>query len=157
MNDLQHELEIMQRDKARLEQERERMMQDCEQRRAALDEMDGKDEEDQARETELRKALDEVTAEQEGRERITGELEESRSGKQNLLKELLNEMEGLHQSFSRDSDKVHRLELGRARTDGDLKALRDRIWNMYEVTYAGAEEFRRPEGINVTVADREAA
>ncbi len=157
VNDLQHELEIMQRDKARLEQERERMMQDCEQRRAALDEMDGKDEEDQARETELRKALDEVTAEQEGRERITGELEESRSGKQNLLKELLNEMEGLHQSFSRDSDKVHRLELGRARTDGDLKALRDRIWNMYEVTYAGAEEFRRPEGINVTDADREAA
>ena len=157
VNDLQHELEILQRDKARLEQEQERIRQEQEQRRTTLAEMDAQDEADTASEAELRRALDEVTTEQAGRERITGELEENRTGKQNLLKEILAEMEGLHQSFSRDSDKAHRLELARARTDGDLKAMRDRIWNTYEVTYAGAEEFRRPEGINVTEADRQAA
>ena len=157
VNDLQHELEILQRDKARLEQERDRITREQAQRSAALAEMDGKDEEDAAKETELRSALEQVTAEQAGRERITAELEETRSGRQSLLKELLDEMEGLHQASSRDTDKAHRLELARARTDGDLKALRDRIWNMYEVTYAGAEAFRRPEGINVTEADRQAA
>jgi chromosome segregation protein len=157
VNDLQHELETLQRDKARLEQEKERIGKEQEQRRKTLAEMNDQDEADTLAEAEKRKALDEVTAEQAGRERITGELEETRTGRQNLLKELLAEMEGLHQSMSRDSDRAHRLELGRARTDGDLKALRDRIWNTYEMTYAGAEEFRRPEGINITEADRQAA
>ena len=157
VNDLQHELEILQRDKARLEQERERTLREQEQRKAALADMDGQDRADLAKQEELRKALDEASEAQAGRERVTGELEQARSARQNALKEILSDMEGLHQSFSRDSDKAHRLELGRARTDGDLKTLRDRIWNMYEVTYAGAEEFRRPEGINVTEADREAA
>ena len=157
VNDLQHELETLQRDKARLEQEKERIGKEQEQRRRTLAEMNAQDEADTLAEAEKRKALDEVTAEQAGRERITGELEETRTGRQNLLKELLADMEGLHQSMSRDSDRAHRLELGRARTDGDLKALRDRIWNTYEMTYAGAEEFRRPEGINITEADRQAA
>ncbi len=157
VNDLQHELEILQRDKERLEQEKTRIRKEQEQRRTALAEMDAQDGADQGKEEALRKALEDATAEQAGRERITGELEETRTARQNLLKELLTEMEGLHQSIARDSDKAHRLELGRARTDGDLKALRDRIWNTYEVTYAGAEEFRRPEGINVTEADRQAA
>ncbi|MER1993892.1 MAG: chromosome segregation protein SMC, partial [Eubacteriales bacterium] len=65
--------------------------------------------------------------------------------------------EGLHQTMQRDGDKAHRLELSRARTEGDLKALRDRIWNTYEVTYAGAEEFRMTENFSLTEADREAA
>jgi len=65
-------------------------------------------------------------------------------------------MESLHKGISRDSDRAHRLELSRARTDGDLKALRDRIWNTYELTYAGAEEFRQAEGFNAAEADREA-
>ena len=157
MNDLQHELEILQRDKARLEQERERILREQAQREAALAEMDGQDEADTAQEAKLREALEKASAEQAARERIGGELEENRTGRQNLLRELLSDMEGLHQSFSRDSDRVHRLELARSRTEGDLKAMRDRIWNTYEVTYAGAEEFRRPEGINVTEADRQAA
>ena len=67
--------------------------------------MDAQDEADRETEETLRKALDEAAAEQAGRERITGELEETRTGRQNLLKELLTEMEGLHQSFSRDSDR----------------------------------------------------
>lgn len=157
VNDLQHELEILQRDKARLEQERERTLREQEQRKAALADMDGQDRADLARTEELRRALDEASEAQAGRERVTNELEQARAARQNALREILSDMEGLHQSFSRDSDRAHRLELGRARTDGDLKTLRDRIWNMYEVTYAGAEEFRRPEGINVTEADREAA
>ncbi len=157
VNDLQHELEILQRDKARLEQERERILREQAQREAALAEMDGQDEADIAQEAKLREALEKASAEQAARERIGGELEENRTGRQNLLRELLSDMEGLHQSFSRDSDRVHRLELARSRTAGDLKAMRDRIWNTYEVTYAGAEEFRRPEGINVTEADRQAA
>ncbi len=157
VKDLQHELETLQRDKARLEQERERTLREQEQRGAALAEMDAQDAADAEQETELRRALEEASEAQAGRERVTSELEADRAGKQELLKEILAEMEGLHQSFSRDTDRAHRMELARARTEGDLKTLRDRIWNTYEMTYAGAEEYRRPEGINVTEADRRAA
>ncbi len=157
VSDLRHELENLHRDRDRLEQEKARILRDQETRRKELAELDEQDGAEALKEGELRKTLEEVTAEQAGRERITGELEEARAGKQASLKEVLSAMEGLHQSYSRDSDKAHRLELGRSRTDGDLKTLQERIWNMYEVTYAGAEEFRRPEGINVTEADRQAA
>ena len=157
VNDLRHELEILQRDKARLEQEQEKIAREQEQRRAVLAALSAQDEAESGEEAALHRAVDEATAEQAGRERITAELEETRTARQNLLRELLAEMEGLHQSASRDSDKAHRLELARSRTEGDLKAMQDRIWNTYEVTYAGAEEFRRPEGINVTEADRQAA
>ena len=157
VNDLQHELELLQRDKDRLEQEREKILREQEERRGALADMETQDRADEAREAELRRELETVTGEQAARERITAELEETRTGKQNQLKELLSDMEGLHQSLSRDTDRAHRLELARARTEGDLKAMQDRIWSMYEVTYAGAEEYRRPEGINVTEADRQAA
>ena len=66
-------------------------------------------------------------------------------------------MENLHQSFSRDSDRVHRTELARAKVESDLKQLQDRIWNTYEMTYAGAEEFRQTEGFDPVSADRRAA
>jgi len=157
VNDLQHELENLQRDKARLEQEKERTLREQERRRMTLREMETEDEADAAEGVKLQASLDAKTENLRGRERITKELEEDRAGKQQALKELLSDMEGLHQSYSRDSDKAHRQELARARTDGDLKALRDRIWNTYEVTYAGAEEYRRTEGFNVTEADRQAA
>ena len=64
--------------------------------------MDAQDEADRETEETLQKALDSATAEQNGRERIAGELEGTRSDRQNLLKELLTDMENLHQSIARD-------------------------------------------------------
>ena len=109
------------------------------------------------RRTAAEKELEQGRLEQARRERISHALEEDRAGKQEMLKEILSDIEGLHQSRQRDTDRAHRLELSRARTEGDLKALRDRIWNTYEITYAGAEEFRITEGFSLTEADREAA
>ena len=157
VNDLQHELDNLQRDQARLEQERDRNAREQASRESLLKEMDNGDIADAEEGERLQAALEAAQEEQAGRERIAKELEEDRTGKQQALKELLADMEGLHQTYSRDSDKAHRLELTRARTEGDLKALRDRIWNTYEVTYAGAEEFRRKDPFNVTEADRQAA
>jgi len=157
VNNLQHELETLHRDRARTLQDRERMEREQERRRQQISVMEEAEKQDQAEAANLQKTLEMAQLEQKQREAITKSLEEDRAGKQNLLREILSDMEGLHQSHNRDNDKAHRLELSRARTDGDLKALRDRIWNTYEMTYAGAEEFRQTEGFNVTEADREAA
>jgi chromosome segregation protein len=119
--------------------------------------MEAEDAKDLEKAASAGKALETGRLEQARREQISRSLEENRSARQEQLRELLSEIEGLHQSRQRDGDKAHRLELSRARTEGDLKALRDRIWNTYEVTYAGAEEFRMKEGFSLTEADREAA
>ena len=80
-----------------------------------------------------------------------------RVGPSGFQRDILSDMEGLHQTISRDADKTHRLELNRTRTEGELKTLQDRIWNTYELTYAGAEEFRKAEGFDAAEADRRAA
>jgi len=66
-------------------------------------------------------------------------------------------MENLHQSHSRDADRVHRTELSRTKVENDLRTLQNRIWDTYELTYAGAEEFRQTEGFDEKATDRRAA
>ena len=157
VNDLKHELETLQRDRARYEQDRKRMAAEQERRRQQLGEMEKAEAGDLEAAAQAEKELELGRQEQARRERVSHALEEDRAGKQERLAEILADIEGLHQSRQRDGDRMHRLELSRTRTEGDLKALRDRIWNTYEITYAGAEEFRVKEGFNLTEADREAA
>ena len=157
VNDLKHELETLQRDRARYEQDRKRMAAEQERRRQQLGEMEKAEAGDLEASAQAEKELELGRQEQARREQVSHALEEDRAGKQERLAEILADIEGLHQSRQRDGDRMHRLELSRTRTEGDLKALRDRIWNTYEITYAGAEEFRVKEGFNLTEADREAA
>ena len=157
VNDLKHELENLQRDRARYEQDRKRMASDQERRRGQLAEMEAAEEADLAAAAKAEAELERQKLEQARRERVSRALEEDRAARQERLAQILSDIEGLHQSRQRDGDRMHRLELSRTRTEGDLKALRDRIWNTYEITYAGAEEFRITEGFNLTEADREAA
>ena len=157
VNNLRHEAETLRRDRDRYAQERDRMAREIARREEELARMAGEEEADAGEAQRLAAAEAEARKAQEGREGIIRSLEEVRSTRQAALREILSDIEGMHQSHNRDLDKVHRLELNRTRTDGDLKALRDRIWNTYEMTYAMAEEFRKTEGFNVTEADRRAA
>ncbi len=157
VNDLRHELEEMKRDQARFLQEKERMEREAERRTRLLADMEHDDAGDAAEAAKRSAELEMKQLEQAQREKITAALEDDRSRKQAVLKDILTDMEALHESHTRDSDRAHRLELGRTRTEAELKALRDRIWDTYEMTYAGAEEYRRKESFNVTEADRQAA
>ena len=157
VNDLKHELETLQRDKARYEQDRKRMTAEQDRRRRQLAEMEAAEAADLEAAVKAEKELEESRLEQARRDQVSRALEEDRARKQELLTQILADIEGLHQTRQRDADKMHRLELSRTRTEGDLKALQDRIWNTYEITYAGAEEFRMTEGFSLTEADREAA
>lgn len=70
---------------------------------------------------------------------------------------MLKDAENLHESHNRDSDRLHRTELSRSRVDTELRQMQDKMWNTYEVTYAGAQEFRQTEGFDAVAADRRAA
>jgi chromosome segregation protein len=157
VNDLRHEAESLQKDRERFRQERERMDREQARRAEDLARMAAEEESDAAEARKLEAAEAEAQQVQAGRENLIRSLEDTRTARQSALREILSDIEGLHQSHGRDAEKMHRLELNRTRTDGDLKALRDRIWNTYEMTYAMAEEYRRTEDFNITEADRRAA
>ena len=84
-------------------------------------------------------------------------LEARRSEAQQQLRAVLKDAENLHESHNRDSDRLHRTELSRSRVDTELRQMQDKMWNTYEVTYAGAQEFRQTEGFDAVAADRRAA
>ena len=155
--DLRHGEENLLRERMRFCQEQEKLIREQNRREAELAAMEAQDTLDAEEAAALEQERGKAQLAQAQQERITSELEEERTRRQERLKEVLNDMEGLYQSRNRDADKKHRLELNRARTDGDLRTLQERIWNTYEMTYAAAEEFRQTEGFNVTEADRRAS
>ena len=71
--------------------------------------------------------------------------EERRTGIQKQLQALSEEIDALRASLDEFSDKHHRSELQLTRLEGEFKQLQDRIWEDYELTYAGAEPFRQAD------------
>ena len=157
LSDLRHQLDILHKDTTRYEQDRSQILREMERRTEQLsimDELDQQDAEEIARTTtqvEMRQL------EQKRQEQVAQSLETRRAATQEKLRDVLTDMENLHQSHNRDADRVHRTELARSKVDSDLRVMQDRIWNSYEVTYAGAEEFRMTEGFDVVESDRRAA
>lgn len=68
-----------------------------------------------------------------------------RTGVQKQLQELAEQIDALRAGLDDFSDKHHRSELQLARVEGEFKQIQDRIWEDYELTYAGAEPFRQAE------------
>ena len=157
LSDLKHELDSLQKDRARFEQDREQALRDQEKRAQQLREMEEQDRRDAQEAASVSAQVEIRKLDQQRQEAIIAALEERRNQAQAQLKEALTDMENLHEVFTRDSDRVHRTELNRAKVESDLKQMQDRIWNTYEVTYAGAEEFRQAEGFDPVSADRRAA
>lgn len=157
LSDLRHALDSLSRDHTRFEQDRTQLLRDQERRAAQLREMDEQDAQDAL---EITRVGDQVTLrqlEQHRQEQAAQGLENTRQTAQESLRQLLTDMEGLHKTYARDVDRVHRADLSRAKVESDLRALQNRIWDSYEVTYAGAEEFRITEHFDPVEADRQAA
>lgn len=68
------------------------------------------------------------------------ETEKKRNDAQRDLKDLQNEIESGQMLVSRETDRLHRQEMGLERVKADLSLLIDRLWDTYELTYAGALE-----------------
>ena len=157
LSDLRHQLDILHKDKARFDQDRALLTGEMDRRNHQLAMMAQQDAQDEAEESRVSALLAERQKDQQRQEQVAQLLEGRRSAAQDRLRDVLTDMENLHQSHTRDADRIHRTELSRARVESDLKVMQDRIWNSYEVTYAGAEEYRQTEGFDPVEADRRAA
>lgn len=157
LSDLRHQLDILHKDAVRYEQDRGQLLREMERRTQQLAAMDEMDSQDMAEIAHAAALVETRQLEQKRQEQVAQSLESRRAATQDKLRDVLTDMENLHQSHNRDADRVHRTELSRSKVDSDLRVMQDRIWNSYEVTYAGAEEFRMEEGFDAVEADRRAA
>ena len=143
LSDLRHGLSDLERDEAHAQQDQAQILREQERREQLLHEMDELDAVD---ENEMKREEAESARrqkEQLRQESAAQAIEQRRSQAQSDLRDILSDMENLHEAYNRDSEKLHKTELAKARIEGDQKNLQNRIWDTYKLTYAGAEEFRR--------------
>lgn len=143
LSDLRHGLSDLERDEAHAQQDQAQILREQERREQLLhemDELDAIDENDMKRE-EAESARRQK--EQLRQESAAQAIEQCRAQAQSDLRDILSDMENLHEAYNRDSEKLHKTELAKAHIEGDQKNLQNRIWDTYKLTYAGAEEFRR--------------
>ena len=143
LSDLRHGLSDLERDEAHAQQDQAQILREQERREQLLHEMDELDaiDENGMKREEAESARRQK--EQLRQESVAQAIEQRRSQAQSDLRDILSDMENLHEAYNRDSEKLHKTELAKARIEGDQKNLQNRIWDTYKLTYAGAEEFRR--------------
>ncbi|MCL2545548.1 MAG: hypothetical protein FWE77_06465, partial [Clostridia bacterium] len=151
---LEREVELLRRDSARMAAEQEELRLRLERQRGQLARC-----QDAARDFAQR--LEASKAEQLACQQRLHEacqaleaLQAERTRLQTALSEQAQDMDALRAGLNADIDKRHRAELQLARLEGDLKQLQDRIWDEYELTYAGAKEHETP-GFALAPAEKE--
>ena len=155
LNDLRRDADSARRDTARYEADRNLHAEEIRQRRERMRRMEEEESGDAREEESLTALLGSRQEAQRQAEAAVARFEADRARQRSLLNDLLHQMEDLHVSMSRDSDRLHRVELQASRVESDLQTLQERIWNTYGLTYAGAEEFRVPaEHFREREADR---
>ncbi len=79
-----------------------------------------------------------------------------RTAAQRGVQDLSHRMDTLREGVEAQSDARHRMEMQIQRVEGEYKQIQDRVWEEYELTYAGAEAFRVQE-FRLTEAEKRVA
>ena len=155
--EMRHALETLRRDKERQDQELARLRdaltalrQDRETRRGALAEAEARLE---AAET-LCGQREREAAEWERKVQALDDARQEKTGRQ---RELVRASEDMHRRYDEDSQKLHRTEMSRDRAETELRTMTDYLFNAYELTYAGAAEYRAEGKFDLAGGEREAA
>jgi len=76
-----------------------------------------------------------------------------RSESQEKVRALTQEIDQLREMLSQDQEKCHKAEMVLSRTQAELSQMQQRIWDEYELTYAGAKEHLK-DPFDLAASDR---
>ncbi len=83
---------------------------------------------------------DRAAAAMEQAKQAVTELEARRESEQRALKDEQNEIDACQLLVSKETERQHRQEMTLGKLRADITQLTDRLWDTYELTYAGAQE-----------------
>ncbi len=140
LQNAEHDVDRNLRDQKRLTADRE----SCEKELAALDERRAKTRADMtAAEGDRESAEADIARCERGVEEAkahVAEMEQRRDQQQRDLKDIQAEIDAAQQLSAHETERMHRQEMALGRIKAELNQLCDRLWNTYELSYAGAEE-----------------
>lgn len=76
-----------------------------------------------------------------------------RGEQQEKVRAFTQEIDALRETLAQDQDKCHKAEMVLSRTQAELSQMQQRIWDEYELSYAGAKEYLR-EPFDLAASDR---
>lgn len=76
-----------------------------------------------------------------------------RGESQEKVRALTQEIDALREQLAQDQEKGHRTEMVLSRTQAELSQMQQRIWDEYELTYAGAKEYLN-EPFDLSASDK---
>ncbi len=79
-----------------------------------------------------------------------------RNENQEHVRSLTQEIDALREALSRDADKKHKTEMVLSRAQAELTQMQQRIWDDYELTYAGARDYLK-EPFDLAAGDKRIA
>ncbi|HIU16186.1 MAG TPA: chromosome segregation protein SMC [Candidatus Ventricola intestinavium] len=82
-----------------------------------------------------------------------GARQAARGEGQESIRLLTAQVDALRQTLAQDADKCHKAEMILSRTQSELTQMQERIWDEYELTYAGAKEYMS-EPFDLAAGDR---
>ena len=140
LQNAQHDCDRIQRDRSRLEKDgvecRKTLFEVQQRRTATRQEL----EKAQAAKEQM---LGRITAAEKGVEAARHHVEESEGQRdecQQALKEIQNEIDAAQQVTARETERMHRQEMALGRMKNDVSMICERLWDTYELSYAGAME-----------------
>ncbi len=153
---LAHRLEMLQRDQARFQKEKDALLAREEKARRALDalrEKAGTEKLALAQAEEKTKALTNLA------QTLRQDAAKAEGARRELVsrqKTLMDESEAAHQRRDEDSQRLHKGELSKTRLEEELQAMAAQLWSSHELSYALAEELRFKDKFELPVLEREA-
>jgi len=140
LQNAQHDHEQLRRDRSRLEKDGEECRQEIRQVQARRVETGTELEQAQAVREEL---LGRIAQAEEGVESARRHVEATESDRdlcQQQLREIQSEIDAAQLVTARETERVHRQEMALGRMKNDVSLICDRLWDTYELSYAGAME-----------------
>ena len=142
LQNAEHDVDRLRRDKQRLSGDAEA----CRQEIASLEEKRERAANDIQEAQAQQRGAEEIIAAcerhvEEARRRVA-DTEQRRDGQQKALREIQARIDAAQQLCAQQTERMHRQELTLGRIRAELSQLNDRLWNTYELSYAGAVEAR---------------
>ncbi len=135
LNDNLTRLKAQKGDSKRMREQTEKSLSECENEISLLTESA---EGDETKLKILKKSLDESRT-------AFKKSDDLRLSEQAQLQKISDEADELRKTSEETSDRHHKSEMALARAESELSQASERIWEDYELTYAGALEHRKPD------------
>ncbi len=134
----EHQCDRIRRDSTRLDAERQACLKDLETLAAKKQQAEATQLTASADTQDADETIAQTTARVKAAEAAVAEAEQNRTQAQKELKSLQTEIESVRLGYDKAVDRQHRQEMALERAKAELAQLDQRIWDTYELSYAGA-------------------